>query len=316
MLKELKFVQGAVAKKDFVPALTHFQIKDGRVQGFNGSLSLSSPIECDLSVTPRALPFIKAIETCKDTVAMSMTPAGRLSIKSGKFKAFVECTEEVFPDVQPEGESITIEKGLLKAIKGMAPFIAQDASRPWATGILLRGGSAFATNNILVAEQWLGYDFPVEVNIPATTIKELLRVKEDPISIQVTETSITFHFEGDRWMRSALSSLDWPDLSGLLDRESAQQPFPDGFFDALEDIAPFVDELDRVYFTADGITTNPVDGEGASVAVEGLAPVGCFQVKQLLHLRDKASTIDFLQYPSPCNFYGDNFRGAIVGMRI
>lgn len=248
MLKALKFVQGAVAKKDFVPALTHFQIKDGRVQGFNGNLSLSSPIDCDLEATPRATPFIKAIETCRDTVAMSITPTGRLSIKSGKFKAFVECTEEPFPEVVPEGEYITIEPGLLKAIKGMAPFIAQDASRPWATGILLRGGSAFATNNILVAEQWLGYQFPVEVNIPATAIKELLRVKEDPIGIQINDYSITFHFEGERWLRSNVSSLDWPDLAPLLDRETTQQPFPEGFFEALEDISSFADDLDRVFF--------------------------------------------------------------------
>lgn len=315
MLKALKFVQGAVAKKDFVPALTHFQIKDGRVQGFNGNLSLSSPIDCDLEATPRATPFIKAIETCRDTVAMSITPAGRLSIKSGKFKAFVECTEEPFPEVVPEGEYITIEPGLLKAIKGMAPFIAQDASRPWATGILLRGGSAFATNNILVAEQWLGYQFPVEVNIPATAIKELLRVKEDPIGIQINDYSITFHFEGERWLRSNVSSLDWPDLSPLLDRETLQQPFPEGFFDALEDISSFADDLDRVFFVDGVVTTNPVDGEGASVAVEGLPQTGCFQIKQLLHLRDKATSIDLTQYPAPCNFYGDNFRGAIVGMR-
>lgn len=315
MLKALKFVQGAVAKKDFVPALTHFQIKDGRIQGFNGNLSLSSPLDCDLDVTPKASPFIKAIETCKDTVAMSLTSAGRLSVKSGKFKAFVQCTEEVFPEVLPEGETIPLEKGLLKAIKGMSPYIAQDASRPWATGILLRGGSAFATNNILVAEQWLGYEFPVEINIPATTIKELLRIKEDPISMQVTDQSVTFHFEGDRWMRSSVSSLDWPDLSGLLDKESTPIAFPEGFFDALEDISSFVDELDRVFFQDGVITTDPIDGEGASMEVPGIIAGACFQVKQLLLLRDKATSIDLSQYPAPCNFYGDGFRGVIVGMR-
>jgi len=30
MLRELKFVQGAVAKKDLLPAMTHFAIEGGR----------------------------------------------------------------------------------------------------------------------------------------------------------------------------------------------------------------------------------------------------------------------------------------------
>jgi len=44
MLKELRFVQGAVAKKDFVPAMTHFRIEKGTVRSFNGNLAICSPL--------------------------------------------------------------------------------------------------------------------------------------------------------------------------------------------------------------------------------------------------------------------------------
>ena len=67
MLEVLKFVKGAVGKKDYVPALTHFQIADGRITGFNGKISLSSPIALDLECCPKAIPFVKAIEACTDT---------------------------------------------------------------------------------------------------------------------------------------------------------------------------------------------------------------------------------------------------------
>ena len=54
MLKELKFVQGAVSSKDFIPALTHFRIENGTVRSFNGLLALCSPIALDIDCTPKA----------------------------------------------------------------------------------------------------------------------------------------------------------------------------------------------------------------------------------------------------------------------
>lgn len=106
MIEALKFVRGAVAKKDFVPALTHFRIENGSIKGYNGTIGLCSPIALDLDASPKALPFIKAIETCRDTVSMHLTGAGRLAVKSGKFRAYVECTPEPFPDVTPTGSSL------------------------------------------------------------------------------------------------------------------------------------------------------------------------------------------------------------------
>lgn len=50
MLKDLKFVQGAVAKKDLLPAMTHFRIENGHVRSFNGQMAISSPVAFDLSL--------------------------------------------------------------------------------------------------------------------------------------------------------------------------------------------------------------------------------------------------------------------------
>ncbi len=211
MLDSLKFVQGAVAKKDFVPTLTHFRIENNIVKGYNGSLALASPIDLDVTASPKGTTFAKAIKACKDTVSITLTSTQRLSIKSGKFRAFVECTPEPFPDIEPEGPVIPMEPGLISVVKQLAPFMGIDASRPWALGMLFRDGSVFATNNIIVVERWLGFSFPV-VNIPAAAIKELIRINKDPISVQVCSTSITFNFEEGRWLKSQLSTLEWPDL--------------------------------------------------------------------------------------------------------
>lgn len=316
MIETLKFVQGAVAKKDFVPALTHFHIADGQIQGFNGGLAISSPIDLDIEAMPRAIPFVKAIQGCSDDVSITKTKQGRVSIKSGKFRAFVDCTEELFPVVKPEGVIIPLERGLLSTLLKLAPFIAQDASRPWATGILFKDGSAFATNNIVAVEQWLGYDFPEEVNIPVAAVKELLRIKEEPTSLQMNNNSVTFHFSGDRWIRTQLSSLKWPDMTAIFKPLSKKQNIPVGFFDAIESLLPFVDEHEKIFVMDNVLATSMTDGQGASVEIDGLIGQSCFRAKQLLSLRDVIHDLDLTQYPSPCPFRGDDFRGVILGMVI
>lgn len=315
MLDSLRFVQGAVAKKDFVPALTHFRIHGGTIRGFNGMLGLCCPIDLDLDCSPKALQFVKAVQTCKDTIQLHMTPAGRLSVKSGKFKALVDCIQDSFPEVSPEGQELQLDGGLLKVLKLLAPFIADDASRPWARGILLRGQSAFATNNIVLIERWLGYTFPVEINIPKSAVTELIRIGEEPESLQVTENSVTFHFAGKRWLRTQTYSTQWPDLSRILDRPAAPQPIPDGLWDAAVDLLPFVDELGRLFLAPGQVTTGHGDGAGAAIDVPGIQAEGCFNAQQVILLKGVAKTLDLGGYPGPCAFFGDQIRGALIGMR-
>ena len=316
MLQALRFVQGAVAKKDFVAALTHFRIEGGKVIGYNGALALCGPIDLDLEITPRAVPFIRAIQACKDeTITMHVTNTGRLSVKSGNFKAFIDCIAEPYPIIAPEGIEVKLDGEFLKTIKTLAPFIAEDASRPWARGILFRGPSAYATNNVVIVEHWLGFNFPVEVNVPKSAVTELLRIDEEPERLQVSENNITFHFSGGRWLRTQTYDLNWPDVAKILDRESNSCDIPPGFFTALEDLTHFVGEAGGILFQADGaMTTSSTEGEGASVAVEPFGATGIYNIEQLKRLIDVAERADFSI--SPAMFFGDRLRGAIVGMRI
>lgn len=316
MLSSLKFVQGAVAKKDFVPALNHFRIEGGRVKGQNGMIALSGPIDLDLSITPKAVEFTKAIQACNDTISLHLTPAGRLSIKSGRFKAFVDCLSEPFPAVEPEGAEIKLDGTFLEVVKQLAPFIAEDASRPWARGILFRGASAFATNNVVLVERWLGYNFPVAINVPKQAVSELLRINEEPERLQVTESSVTFHFSNARWLRTQTYGLEWPDVSRVLNQPGTPMPFPKTLFSAIETLVPFVGEQSKIFFMPDGsITTSESEGQGASVALDPFGALGTYNIHQVMLLQGVATKIDLTRYPAPCIFYGDRIRGALVGMR-
>lgn len=320
MIDDLKFVKGAIAKKDIVPALTHFSIKDGRIKGYNGMISICSPIALGFDCQPKAIDFIKAIETCNDTVHLSMTPAGRLTVKSGKFKAHIHCYTEDFPDVEPQGEMVQLPGGFLPALKVLEPMIAEDASRPWARGVLFRGQFAHATNNVVMCQYWLGYNFPFDLVIPHGAVNEILRVGMEPIAMQITENSVTFHYEGGRWLQTLTASTQWPDIDRILNKDNIQKhTLPSDFFANLESLRPFVDELNRVFFVDGGVSTNVDEGMGARIehdpgAITCFPIEGCYNINQLRLLGAVAEEFDFHQ--SPALFFGNKCRGAIMPMRF
>lgn len=316
MFKELKFVQGAVAKKDFVPALTHFRIENGTVRGFNGNLALCSPINLGITASPKAIPFVKAIQACDEGMTLSITPNGRLSVRSGSFRAYVECSEEPFPDVGPEGELIELTKPLLAPLKVLYNFVSDDSSRPWSKGVLLKGDMGFATNNIVLVQYWLGAKFPIECIIPEAAIKEMIRINEEPSKIQVSKNNLTFHWPDGRWMRTQLINLEWPDLTPVLDVSSNPKQLPQGFWEAVKKIHSFTDEMDRVFFRPNEISTSKEETVGATIEVLGIDFEGCYCLKFLSMLDGCIDRADFSSYPKPCMFFGPNFRGAIIGMRM
>jgi len=317
MLESLKFVRGSVAKKDFIPALTHFLIDNGAVRGFNGVLALSSPIPFDISCKPNAEALIKAIGNCETTVQMSLTPAGKLSIRSGKFRALVNCVEGETPHVEPEGERFEFNGDVfLTCLKVLEPLMGNDASRVWSNGILFCAQSAFAVNNIILAEYWLGTQFPTACCIPSSAIKEIVRINEPPLYGQITPNSVTFHFSGNRWIRTQLLDANaWPDVNKVLNKEAQPMPMDESLFPALAKLKPFCDGMGRIFFTPNGVCTHLDQEQGATVEIDNFIWKGVFNVEMLLKLEPIVKTIDWDMWPSPCLFFGDRLRGAIVGMR-
>lgn len=320
MLNSLKFVQGAIGKKDFIPALKHFKIDNGFIYSFDGTIALCSPIPIDISCMPQAIPFYKAISNCGEQVSMVLKDNGKLNIKSGKFSVHINCLTEEYPFSYPAGDDIIIDgAALLSAIKTLEPFIGNDASRLWSNGILFDGESAFATNNVILVEYWLGSNFPIKCNVPAQAIRELIRINERPSRIQCDDKTITFHFDKNRWLKTSQYTLDWPNLNKILNRDSVQVRLTDEFFEALECVKPFLGDMGAIYLNDNLVLTTPNSEEGAKFTL--LNSIGndieaIYQLAMLEKLKGVAVSIDFSSYPNPSVFYGNaNVRGAIIGMK-
>lgn len=320
MLDALKFVQGAIGKKDFIPALKHFKIENGFIHSFDGTIALCSPIPIDLNCMPKAIPFFKAISNCTNQVSMVLRDNGKLNIKSGRFSVNIDCLNEEHPFSYPNGEEFYIDGvHLLEAVKILEPFVGNDASRIWSNGILFDKQSAYATNNVILVEYWMGSEFPIRCNVPLQAIRELSRINEAPERIQCDDNTITFHFKNNRWLKTSQYVTDWPDLNKILNRESKQVYLQKEFFDALEYVKPFLDDMGQLYIYDNVISTKSNNEEGARY--ELMDKVGddieaIYQLSMLEKLNGIAQSIDFSSYPNPSIFFGANrIRGAIIGMK-
>lgn len=311
-------MQGAVGKKDLIPAMTHFKIQNGHVRSYNGTLAISSPLPFNIDCCPKADQLVKAIGQCEEVITLSMTPGGKLRVQSGKFRAFVENTMDSDFHPVPEGEHLAFDgSALFESIKTLFPFIGNDASRPWTNGILLNGQSAFATNNTCIVEYWLGNPFPRQINIPRAAIKEMLRVDEAPTHGQLAGNSITFHYEDGRWIRTQLLGVEWPFemIAKILNRDNKPVPLPQALFPAITKLNSLADGTNRIYIDHGLLTTHTEEEMGGSVEVEGLEFQGCYNIAMLGLLEGVVTHADFTLYPEPALFFGDRLRGAIVGMR-
>jgi hypothetical protein len=318
MIDALRFVQGAVASKDFVPELTHFRISAGHIMGFNGRVALCSPIDLSLDVAPKATTFTKALLNCGDKVSMHLTDAGRLAVRSDGFRVFVECIEPTGFHAYPEGDAYPAPAGLLDCVKTIAPFMGEDASRPWCMALHISSGSMYATNNIIAVEQWLGGELPA-LTIPHNAVREIIRIGLDPISLQTDGRSLTLWYGDGKWLRTQLVQDAWPvdrfkdmlnsaDPTGCVDADPA-------LFAALDRLKPFmVAKSKKILLLGDRVSTHEEDGIGASQDVPGLPARAAFDRDMLALVGSVATTLDLAAYPAV--FYTSRLRGVIMGMQV
>lgn len=322
-LSDIHFVVQAVAKKDLDPSLCHLEIKNGRATGYGGRIALSTPIDCKLDVRPLAKPLWKALGSTKenDGVDLYMTGTGRLGVKQGKFRAFIDCLDQQFDMVQlvPTGPMFDVPEELYNSIKTLAPYMSIDASRPWAQGLKLNPHSTFATNNIILVQRWHGADIPIECIIPSDAVTALMKINQIPVAIQYNEgISLTFHFENGRWMCTHLIAQDggWGRAEYIFDSNTnleGLEEVSDEFYDAIDTLKDMLTERRLVYLKGDRICTSPNDEEGAMIDTE--VPNGpIFHAEQLRSLRELATKVNFTTHPKPCYFVGDKLRGVIVGV--
>ena len=315
MLEALKFVKGGYNSKSPLTDLHNYQIKNGRITSFNGHFTLSALIDFDIDLCPNAEMFTKAITGCSGKVSLSMTATGRLKVQSNKFKGFIDCTKDARYFPEPDGEAIQIySTKFIDALKKVYPIIGEDQNRPWNNGAFINGNKIYATNNTIIVRADIDFEIPVKVNIPKESVKELLRLNENPIAVQYTDRKLTFHFADDKWMTTDLLPSNWPETDFLFQENNAV-PLPVEFYTALDKLAPFVDELETIILENGIIKTHYYSEQGGKYELDGFEGIGKYKLKQFMLLKPFVTKIDFMTYPKPCFFTGEGIEGVLLGLK-
>lgn len=297
LLNTITFVKGAVAKRDLVPALTHYLIRDRRIYGFNGVVSLSCPVDIDGSWAPNAQQFWRVLELCGD--GAEFVPDGdRILIRgqSGEIKvsAYVE---RIDPDSVPipavTGSTCPIPPGFMDTLHLLRPFIGEDASRQQFQGIFFRKQVAWATNNVIAVEAWQGKHgktFPMIV-LPVEAIDELIRIKETPETMtnDVDAAMVTFHYSGGHTLTTRLLPYDrWPDFAQVFDEVDVSDvpSTPEHLFPALRQVKPFANDRLSIVTLSPGQIQAAHGDTNVRLKVPGLGAVveQSFSLTQLLRI--------------------------------
>jgi len=318
----LNIVKGGVARKDLSPVLTHLNICNGWVTSTNGRMTITAklPEMSEFDITVPADKFITAVKSCS-LPQFKITPTGKLSIKGKNFRALLPLLSGIpFPKPEMRGEVVS-SSNILEALKKISQFIGDDASRPWANGVLLYQNYAFATNNIILAETPVSWDGPA-VNVPSYLISELLRINKDVKSIRATSENITFELEDDVWINSSLLDIKWPNVRQMLDGILFEDVplVPDGLAAAIQSVLPFCPDkrLPKIILSEAGVSTEEGDHQ-ASVQLDPM-PESLWRAEPLLTVLDMRSGVtlkcDFAKYPKPCPWIrSDGVRGIMVGLK-
>lgn len=188
-----------------------------RAQAQNGRYTVDVPTDLP-SLCANADRMVSVWAACKGDPKVSATES-TLTVTQGRLRARVSLSDgKDYPRDTPDPETAHKALDLRPVLLGLQPFVATDASRPWATSVCLANGFAYATNNIVLARCPIDTGLPGAVNVPGSAVEALLAQPAALVGLGASDNSLTFYFDGGVWIKSLLVAGDWPTatVDGLL----------------------------------------------------------------------------------------------------
>lgn len=314
LLDALNFV--SVAQRDKgAPYQRHTALGDNYATASDGVLSAGHRIVEDLQACPHTLSLIGALKQCQKALSVTQLDSGRLSVRSGPFKAFIACQPDAtIANVAPDPACGYADNRLREALNMVSPLIVEESQRVVTASALIRNGSVIGTNGFVLIEYWHGIELPTTFIVPKLFINALKKIKKDIVSFGYSEKSLTVHFFDNSWLKTQVYVEAWPDCDAILNKEHKAAPLPADFFTAVRAITPFAQE-GRLYLRKDKIQTEAEENAGASYDVPNLDVSIVLSTQGLALIDSIVQTIDLRGNSGMCHFYGNNIRGAITQLR-
>jgi len=314
LLEALKFVSVAQHSEGTL-IQQHCRISEGTIVAFDGGITAGQYIDESLNVCPHTATLIKALSKCTENVSITELDSGKLSVKSGKFRATVPCAPFAdLPAVQPDNPCATLTDSLKSALAACMPLALDGGEQPFTCAVLLQAGTCVSTNRHVIIEAFHGIDLPPGILIPKASVAAIVKSHKSLKSFGFSNNSATFFFEDDSFIKTQLFVDKFPDYNKILNIEENAIALPLGFYDALEKVFPFIDkDLPAVYFIDGKMCSESNSLNGANYEVEGLINGLAFNANYLKLIKEHAHRVHFnANERGMALFFGDNVRGAIM----
>lgn len=190
-LEQLNFVSKAQTKAG-VPYQTHCVIKNGILSAFDGTITIGINCNFDFEACPHTTTLIDAIKNCASDVSITQLNSCALSIKSGKFKATINCMPaDQMICIDPDPKIATIDNKILDAFNAVVNIISESATREILAGALLQCNTVIATNGALLVEYWHGINLPSGLLLPRKFIKAVIDSNKNLSGFGFSPKSVT-----------------------------------------------------------------------------------------------------------------------------
>jgi hypothetical protein len=310
LIEKLEFISLAQVKKGN-PIQTHCVLSNGFASATDGVISAGCQIEETLESNPCTFDMINALKECKSETSITCID-GYILFNSGNFKVKVNSLTEQMPTIIADPICLHVDNKFKEWFEIVAPIVERDSQRLALCSVHLKSMSMVSTNNKTIIEVWHGVDIPSMI-LPKRFVSSIMNCDKTLSGFGYSGTSCTFHYSDGCWIKTQLRSEAYPNTDGILNAKSNQEPVPESFFEALKSIEPFSNS-GNVYFENGSLQSHRDKIEGASYEVLGVRHGPCYNIKELLRIKEYITEIDF--YSQNCAyFFGPNLRGVVAGVR-
>jgi hypothetical protein len=316
LVEALQFI--AYAQQEVgAPYQTHCQMQNGYLWATDGVLTAGCRIADELTANPHTMRLIDALLNCGQSLAITQLP-GRLSIKSGGFRALVPCAEsDVFASMPPDAVCGALDERLRVALATVGVLATVGAQKVVAASVLLGPGYAVATNTTAMLQCWHGLDTPPNIVLPKKTVEVLAKITKPLKGFGYSHSSMTFYFEDDSWLRTQLFDEKWPEWQALFTKGEPYdtQPLPENFAAAVKAVKPFCDG-NFVYLLGNKVKSH-LDDSGADYDLASEVDLHtAANVKDLQLVLPYMEHVDFGGNGRHIYFHTDTLRGMLAAVSV
>ncbi len=311
LFEAIKFCALAT-KKDGSPNETHIYLSNGCATSFNGVLACGCSIDTDINAYVNAELLLNALAKCGQHFSITQL-FQKLSLKADKFKALVPCLPlDLAQTPLPDLPMAALDNRFSEALAKVSILATEGAQSVILASVLMSGASLISTNRVVMLEAWHGIDLPTGIALPKSFCVALSKCNKKLSKFGYSQSSCTFYFEDNSWLRTQFFAEPWPDVQGILNRKCNLFEVPNGFFEGVDAVSSFNTD-GCVYFDRDILASHSSDEVGARYDVTGIPKGPIFNIKQLKLIQPYVQKIDFQAEGGCLMFIGDQIRGCISG---